>query len=458
MDEEPYMRSNGATDHGMNNIRVQTDENLRGVSESNADGCFDKVCVTATAGELPTDSVQGEKNAEQALLTSSIREYIPRISDESQVQGPLSNVTLNSEYSIRQSKDVGQFDTNRKFDAPTPERITLFLDTRAESSRKISDKTFTRAPSESRILPKSLTKSFFPFLSPNKKSSGDAPRRAWIRSRVAPLRGRGKSILIYPEEKAERAEKLSKTKRLRKVHFHLPKASSQRVIAQALDPKSPTIRRWQSVMLLPLAYELWAFPYRLALGAPSTRSKVFAADLACDTLFLVDIFVALCTAVPADRVGDAAITSFRAIARRYFATAFPIQFLPCTLYWIATPICAHYLALLCPDFSEARRGGGVPGGQNPWDSEYAGGGAAGGAAASVWECVVGNSRAWPVWVWWLSTLPRVLPRALRLAAYFKAMESDLVRSSDPRIHIACLVLYNVITNDCCTSDLHVVNN
>ena len=290
--------------------------------------------------------------------------------------------------------------------------------------------------------------------------NGESSKLAWSRTRAANEKGRRNPILITASKKAERAEKQLKAKRLLKVHFNLPKAStSRRIIAQAVDPKSPLIHRWRLIMLLPLAYELWAFPYRLALGAPSTRSNVFAADLACDLIFLIDIFVALFTAVPADRVGDPAITSFPAIARRYFGTVFPMQFLPCTLYWITTPICAHYLALLCPDFSEARRGGEVPGGQNPWDSEYLGGGAAAGAAAgaavSVWECVVGNSRAWPVWVWWLSTLPRVLPRALRLAAYFKAMESDLVRSSDPRIHIACLALYNIITNDCCTSDLHV---
>ena len=75
-------------------------------------------------------------------------------------------------------------------------------------------------------------------------------------------------------------------------------------------------------MLLPLCYELWAFPYRLALGAPSTDSKICAADAFFDCLFLLDIFVALCTALPPAHPGDPAITSFSSIARRYFSVTF----------------------------------------------------------------------------------------------------------------------------------------
>jgi hypothetical protein len=30
-------------------------------------------------------------------------------------------------------------------------------------------------------------------------------------------------------------------------------------------------QRWDIFMLLPLSYEMWAFPYRLALGVPAIR-------------------------------------------------------------------------------------------------------------------------------------------------------------------------------------------
>jgi hypothetical protein len=238
------------------------------------------------------------------------------------------------------------------------------------------------------------------------------------------MRGKGKSILMTPAKKAERADKKLKTKRLRKVHFNLPKInSSRRIVAQALDPKSPINRRWQSIMLIPLCYELWAFPYRLALGAPNIQSKICDADLACDAFFLIDILFALCTAVPSPHGGDA-VTSFSGIARHYFTRTFPTQFLPCTLYWVATPICAYYLAELCPDPVPASRRGGGHSALDEVDASAVPAELL--AAADRWRCVVTNSKLWPVWVWWLSTIPRIVPRSLRLKSYFKAMESDLV--------------------------------
>ena len=283
--------------------------------------------------------------------------------------------------------------------------------------------------------------------------NAETSKKSWTRSRVTQTKGQGRSILMTPAKKAERADKQLKTKRLRKVHFNLPKVnSSRRVIAQALDPRSPTVRRWQSIMLLPLSYELWVFPYRLALGAPSTASKIFAADLACDSLFLLDILVALCTAIPPAHPGDPAITSFSGIARRYFSVTFPTQFLPCTLYWVTTPICAYYLAQLCPDplaatpSESAHRIGRDDGGQSSWDPSTPARRSGGGQSpydsqfavapppsilVNAWECVVLSSWLWPVWAWWLSTIPRIVPRALRLKSYFKAMESDLVRHSTP---------------------------
>ena len=249
------------------------------------------------------------------------------------------------------------------------------------------------------------------------------------KSRISALNTR--SILLTDQKKVLREESKSKTRRLRKVHFHLPKnVNYRRLVAQALDPKSVPIRRWQSIMLAPLWYETWAFPFRLALGSPSISSKIFVADILCDIFFFCDILVSLCTA-PAQEVG-APPASFASIARRYFATTFPLQFLPCMLYWAATPVCAAQLLLLCPDTPLSGAGRSIPDGGGALSSAWAYGGdggaaaAQGGAGVGRWDCIVSRSRDWPVWLWWASTVPRLAPRALRLARYLRAIENDLV--------------------------------
>jgi hypothetical protein len=260
----------------------------------------------------------------------------------------------------------------------------------------------------------------------NVKSIAGTPRNFRGRSKVAPFRAHGKSILLTSEKRIARDEMKSKTKRLKKVHFNLPKAAKSRRTAQALDPKSPIVCRWLSIMLLPLSYEVWAFPYRLALGSPSLTSKICNSDIISDSFFVLDILVTLCTAIPAEVGGEAQVTSFTQIAKHYFKRTFPVQFLPCLLYWIATPICSAFLSELCSASAVAEthhRRSSSEEGRNPWDL------AAGAVSSSesYWACVVRYSNLWPMWVWWLSTIPRLVPRLLRLVSYFKSMESDLVR-------------------------------
>ena len=61
-------------------------------------------------------------------------------------------------------------------------------------------------------------------------------------------------------------------RRFKKVHFVAQKKASK--LWWRFDPfdyRDANIQRWKLFMLLPLAYEVWAFPYRLALGVPSIR-------------------------------------------------------------------------------------------------------------------------------------------------------------------------------------------
>jgi hypothetical protein len=235
------------------------------------------------------------------------------------------------------------------------------------------------------------------------------------------------SILVTPAKRALRADLLSKGKlkrqRLKKVHFQLPKGSQRRVSVRSLNPNMQFVQRWLKFMVLPLSYEVWAFPYRLALGYPTLNPHdsytTFQSDALCDAAFAVDMVISLATAIALPG-RDEFVTSFGEISKHYFRATFPFQVLPSVLFWIATSICASAFATVCPEAAASgdalRRGGGGAG----WA------GAEAEALGDVrWRCVV-DSQHWSVWVWWASTVPRLVPRFLRLRSYFKSMERNLV--------------------------------
>ena len=190
-----------------------------------------------------------------------------------------------------------------------------------------------------------------------------------------------------------------KNPRLKKVHFHLPKTSSSNRKLSSLDSNSSIVHQWLSLMIFPLSYEMWAFPYRLALGVPSTTSALCYADASFDCFFLVDMFISLITALP-PIPGREEVVSFPGIASHYFSQVFPYQILPCCVYWILTPICASNFEGLCAGPQVA-------------------------AGESSFECLIG-SFSWGLWLWWGASVLRVVPRLLRLLALFKHMESNLV--------------------------------
>ena len=223
----------------------------------------------------------------------------------------------------------------------------------------------------------------------------------------------GKSILSSAQKKSSKEmskNQLSARRRLKKVHFFLPKTAKGRRSMQSLDPNMIFVRRWLQFMTIPLAYELWAFPYRLALGFPSTTSNMFYADACCDALFALDMAIGLITAIPATP-GSEEVTSFTGIASNYFSKTFPAQVLPCCLYWFVTPWCTEYFQSICSgpisdDGAEAQASV-TP--SNEW-----------------FQCIIEHFGT-QLWVWWASTVPRVVPRFLRLKAQFKGLESNLVR-------------------------------
>jgi hypothetical protein len=176
-------------------------------------------------------------------------------------------------------------------------------------------------------------------------------------------------------------------------------------------------------MVLPLSYELWAFPYRLALCFPSVASGIWYSDLVCDSLFWLDAFLALRTIVPATSVDQGEpITSLAKIAVHYFTQRFPYELFPTFLYLAASPICASYLPSTCegsvgpfPTNATSPPRKFMPGVvRDEYNVEAPGN-----------LISRGCFDLWPFWVWWASTLFRLFPRALRLSRYFKEMKVNL---------------------------------
>jgi hypothetical protein len=211
-----------------------------------------------------------------------------------------------------------------------------------------------------------------------------------------------KTILRSLERTADGHKELRK---LKKVYFNIPKATKDWWKMEPFDSRSSFVQRWSMFMLFPLAYEVWAFPYRLALGVPSLSSQMqlTITDFGCDMLFLVDMIISLSTVLPKAPGREEPITTFLGISRHYFRYTFPLQLLPCFPYWVTTFIVTNHLQdrNVCGRFS---------GKLNDYLS---------------WSCIM-QDHQWEVYLWWISSFLRVLPRMTRMIVDFKAMESNLV--------------------------------
>ena len=76
--------------------------------------------------------------------------------------------------------------------------------------------------------------------------------------------------------------------------------------------------------------------------------------------------------------------------------------LPSVAFWVATFVCAVFFDSVCPEEADAAA-----------------------SADGRWRCAI-DSGHWSVWVWWACTVPRLVPRFLRLRSYLVSMERKRV--------------------------------
>jgi hypothetical protein len=113
------------------------------------------------------------------------------------------------------------------------------------------------------------------------------------RSVTKPQAKNKKSILITPQRRYELDRLLAFRKRKRqRVHFFIPQ-NKRVVFLRMMEPNSKTVQRWLALMVLPLVYEAWSLPYRLALEVPSISSGLLVADMVVDSLMVVRVQLAV---------------------------------------------------------------------------------------------------------------------------------------------------------------------
>ena len=143
------------------------------------------------------------------------------------------------------------------------------------------------------------------------------------------------TILVTPERKLQKLKSSQIKRKIRKVHFRLPKSKNDKRL-HILEPGSAFLEKWLRFMMLPLAYELWAFPFRLAFCDPRS-SEILICDLVCDIIFFFDAMVRLNTAIPAETYPGQteAITEWSGVAEMYVRHSLLPDLLPIVMYWVS---------------------------------------------------------------------------------------------------------------------------
>jgi len=199
-----------------------------------------------------------------------------------------------------------------------------------------------------------------------------------------------KRKLALSENVLHVAPDATEERKRQRVRFFIPTSQHRTVqsLFNVFDPEGAVVTTWRSFLVLPLAYEGWAGGFRLALGTPQELWLRWL-DVASDCLFVFDGFISLNTALKyqEDSVGInpgkmGALNRNRLnIAVAYFQNVFPVMIVPSIFY-----LCITFMVALDPQ----------PQTQGP-----------------------------NLWLWWISSLPRLVFRVLRLKNYFAAMEMNL---------------------------------
>ena len=93
-----------------------------------------------------------------------------------------------------------------------------------------------------------------------------------------------RSILITEQRRLERSLRPKAAIELQRVHFRLPKAKLPSLIWEPLDNSAKAVRIWSRCLLLPIVWELWVFPFRLAFCDVERNEAMFVyhVDTICD--------------------------------------------------------------------------------------------------------------------------------------------------------------------------------
>ena len=97
-------------------------------------------------------------------------------------------------------------------------------------------------------------------------------------------------ILISPQRRSQKKITEVQGHVRKRVHFRIPKTKKQRSFAP-IDGSAREIQMWLIAVLVPLSWEIWAFPFRLAFCDIEHGKALFVyhVDIACDVMFVLDM-------------------------------------------------------------------------------------------------------------------------------------------------------------------------
>jgi hypothetical protein len=95
------------------------------------------------------------------------------------------------------------------------------------------------------------------------------------------------SILITEKKRLEKNNRPKAVTELRRVHFRIPKTKRSWRLLEPVDRSVGAVKYWRMGLLLPIAWELWAFPFRLAFCDVEQQERMFVytVDVVCDVWF-----------------------------------------------------------------------------------------------------------------------------------------------------------------------------